>query len=261
MRNPVRTSKRTFTRTVVDLDAVRYRHLMRSVEEFSGFEVAEIEQPIWRAGGPNSKASAHSAEVGVPSLALTAGAPYEVEGAMAGSPDRARALAVVQDLARVSLQLTPPIQPELLYERRPPLIRCLRLVGVPVLHATGEEAESRLGLERNPSADSLMDQAEPWRKAVRGLRGDGWPGAIALPGFDSDAEILLVPRSFLMRGQVRVADWNGGLKESVPPPLIDFALGLERDFPAAAEVGALPLIRQPRRRATRSWRPSSSRVG
>lgn len=237
---------------------------MSILKEFCGFSVTEIDQPIWRAGGPNSKATATSAEVAVTSLALTAGETYEVEGAASGSPGRARALAVVQDLARVASQLTPPLSAasaELLYERMPPPVRCLRLQRVPVLQATDEEAVERLGLYREEGPAHLIAQTEALRRAVRGLRADGWHGGIALPGLGQGMQIVVIPRHYLVKHQIRVHEWNEGLRYPIPTPLVDFSLGLVGDFPSAAEVGGLPVIRQYELAATRSWRSIYTGVG
>lgn len=233
---------------------------MSMLKEFCGFSVAEADQPIWRAGGPNSSVTATSADVAVTSLALTAGETYEVEGAIGYSPGRARALAVVQDLARVSSQLTPPVSAELLYERMPPPVRCLRLVRVPILQATDEEAVERLGLYRGEASSHLIDQTEALRRAVRGLRADGWTGGVALPGFAPGMQIVVIPRHYLVKGQVRVDEWNDGLRYPIPAPLIDFCLGLIPEFPSAAEVGGLPVIRRTGRVGTRSWQPASTGV-
>lgn len=231
---------------------------MSMLKEFCGFSVEEADQPIWRAGGPNSSATATSANVAVTSLALTPGETYEVEGAIGYSPGRARALAVVQDLARVSRQLTPPIFPEVLYERMPPPVRCLRLLRVPVLQATDEEAVERLGLYRDEASSHLIDQTESFRRAVRGLRADGWTGAVALPGFAPGMQTVVIPRHYLAKQQVRVDEWNDGLRYPIPIPLIDFCLGLTPDFPSAAEVGGLPVIRRAGKVTTHSWQPAST---
>ena len=226
---------------------------MASREDFSGYEIRLISGQVWRAGGPNSAASAQSADVKVSSLCLTAGDPYEVEGVMASNPGQARALAIVQDLFRVKRQLTAPVTPELLYERRPPRVTCLKPIDVPALFAIGKAAEERLGFHGDFGSRDIEEEAELRRRTVRGFRADGWHAAIVLPGFGSDASMVVMPRIFLQSGALRVG-WTGRLSAPVPAPLVDFALGLRREFPIATTVGGLPLARSPQRVTTISWR-------
>lgn len=142
-------------------------------QTFNDYDVRPLIGPLWRAGGPNSAATATSAQIKVSSLALTAGDTYEVEAALAETAGHARALAVVQDLFRVKRQLTPPVDPNLLYERRPPRITALQPLETLALFAVGERAEERLGLgqPREPLGLTRRPSVAAKRFAVSALMG------------------------------------------------------------------------------------------
>lgn len=216
---------------------------------FLGHRAAPLGGRIWRAGGPNSAVTARFARVRVPSPCLAEGSEYELEGALAIAPPQARALAVVQDLRRVKVkQYGPPVN-RLLYERRQPKMTCIEPQGIVALWA--DEADPQhLG---NGRPVDLEAEAEARRRLVGDLRLGGWDGAIVLPGFNENTRMVIVPRRHLKRLMVQ---WRGELAGPVPPGLVDFSLGLRRDFPAPQEIGALPLELPRQRRITHSWRPS-----
>jgi hypothetical protein len=218
---------------------------MHHPKELKRYRIGPLTERFWRAGGPNSVVTAWFARVRVPSFCLAEGDEYEVEGALAASHGQARALAVVQDLERVKKQYGPPVN-QLLYERRQPKLTCLEPQGVEALWAD----EADLG-GRRPI--SLGEAAEARRRLIRGIRADGWTGAIVLPGFSPETKMVLAPRRYL-RGALKV-HWRGPLAGAVPPALVDFSLGSRPDFPTSLETGALPLELPRQRPITTSWRP------
>lgn len=227
---------------------------MAFAREVDRYEQRPLEERLWRAGHPNAAVSGRSAKVAVQSLCLTAGSTYEVEGAIGETGDQAKTFAVLQDLLRVKEQLTPPILPELLYERRPRTVTALQPQGIPAVYAVGEEAETRLGLNLELAEGDLDQEGERRRRVVRRFRQEGWGGAIVLPGLNEGTQVAVVPRSFLPGGSLRVR-WRGKLQELVPRHLVDFALGQEPDYPSTLTLGSLVPDTAPQV-ITTSWQPT-----
>lgn len=229
---------------------------MENHAEFTGYEIGTLSGGIWRSGRPNATVSANSVEAEVSSFCLTAGDPYEMEGALADEEGEARALAVVQDLERIKpqLDLSDPLGREILYDRRQPAMTRIEPDKVEALYVKADESRWGMRLPREDSR-SLERAAEFRRKTVRKFRREGWDGAIVLPAFRESSKMVVVPRQYL-RGALPVR-WRGPLAGRVPAPLVDFSLELRPDFPRLVETGALPLRQPPVRPVTLSWRPSA----
>lgn len=224
---------------------------MGKSKDFAGYEIGPLAGSVWRAGGPNSTVTADSAFVRMASMCLAPGATYEVEGAIATSAGHARALAIVQDLVRVKAQLASPVNPDLLYERRPPRVTCIEPEDVPALFAIDDQARARLGLSEHPT--DLRAEAEARCRAIRGLRAEGWDGAIVLAGFSQEAHMVTIPRRFVQAGVLKIA-WTGALSSPVPPALVDFSLGRLPAYPSHTVIGSIS-IEDRKQVRTMSWRP------
>jgi hypothetical protein len=229
-----------------------------SPPEFAELETSIVNGSVWKAGGPNSVLQSQAFRVRVSSLCLTDGDPYEIEGAMSSADETAAALALVQDVARVSSQLkiSPPVSADLLAEYQPARVTRLGVDYVPVLLVDEESAEDRFGLRRDFNDPTLLEGMYPWRRLVRALRAEGWRGAIRLPGPRPDVSYVVIPRRFAGDGSLRI-EWTGQLGKPTPRTLVEYAIGERREFPVDLDVIGGPLERRKAKASTRSWRPPS----
>jgi hypothetical protein len=158
-----------------------------SPPEFAELETSIVNRPAWKAGGPNSVLQSQVFRVRAASLCLTDGDPYEIEGAISSADDMAAALALAQDVARVSSQLkiSPPTSADLLAEYQPARLTRLAVDYVPVLLVDEESARDRFGLRRDFNDPTLLEGMHPWRRLVRALRAEGWRGGNTTPGPDA----------------------------------------------------------------------------
>lgn len=222
--------------------------------DFRGIPVSTAPRTVLRVG-VNSRIRNRQTVAGAKSLCLDRGDPYEVECATSSSERRAEAAAAVQDAARAAIQLTPPVNVELLAERRPPRLTRLVLPELPALVVDGEEVEQRLGV-RFEDKPSLLERGTALRRAVRAIRDAGWVDTIVMPGFSPDIQLVLIPRSVMVSNVLNV-DATLRVADPLPRPLAEYVAGVRRDFPDVPLEGIEPpSIRTP----TISWRPNLSVV-
>jgi hypothetical protein len=238
---------RTFTRSQL---AIVIR-----METFDGYPVGVLGRDAWRAGAPNSKIDISGAQVNADSLCLTAGDPYEVEAAVSPLAAAARALAVTQDLSRAAIQLTPPVDPSVLYERRSTRVICLATAGLRALFLDGAAAAD-FGISYGAGLAALDEAAARRRAALRQMRQRGWRGPIVLPGLNPRAQTLLIPGQGLRGGALRVIR-EASMLEPAPRSAVEFLLGRRGDLPESSDIPGDALIWPKSRVVTISWRPAN----
>lgn len=156
------------------------------------------------------------------SRALVAGAPWELEGAIAHSPRRAALAAAVQDTRRAHQQLRMGADPALLLERH---VRVTRYVPdrIPSLYTGDRTTRIRFGLAREVPDAPVGENDCALREMVATLRSHGWTGGIIVPGVIDGAVTALIPRAFLMQGRLSIAETG---RRRVPPEVVEHALGI-----------------------------------